>query len=550
METARAEIVLMQPNLPPQRKLLETDCVTLGRASDCTVPIRDRFLSRRHAELSLVGGTWLVNDAGSANGTFLNGSRIVGATPLRPGDRITLGDTEIVFSPAELSTDPGRLKVDQRTHQATISIPVQSLADIDTQRRSSAERLQVVNALALELIEDRPMEQLFEFILDRVMNLLDPSRAAIALIADDRLSFSSVRLRRRSAADATELTISRTLLKEVIDEKRVLSFVDVSEDERLGRAMSIINQSIRSAICAPLIVGEAVLGVLYADYVLTEASITEEEVRLMGQIARFAAVKLETTRLREEAYAKHRMEEDLKTAYTIQSRLLPSAPPAIPGYTFAAMSHPCRTVSGDYYDYVIRDGRLWFAIADVSGKGITAALVMASFATAFNIFSQRVESPAELLAAINATLAPKTSPTKFVTAVIGVLDAESGRVQFTNAGHVPPVLVTRDGVSSLRSTDLVVGLFGNAIYRTQELTLEPGDALLLVTDGVTEAEDAQEQELGTAAVESLAATLHGQPAALVARSVEDAVVSHAAGTPAGDDVTIVAMARNREQPPE
>ena len=167
----------------------------------------------------------------------------------------------------------------------------------------------------------------------------------------------------------------------------------------------------------------------------------------------------------------------------MQSRLLPAELPAIDGYAFAGTNKPCRTVSGDYYDVVVRpDGRMYFIIADVSGKGVTAALVMASVATAFNIFTRTDPTPADLVRELNVTLAPKTAPTKFVTLVVGVLDPKTGVVEFANAGHVAPLVISRNGVEQLRTTDMVVGLFASAQYRNQSVTLAEGDSIVLFTD--------------------------------------------------------------------
>jgi serine phosphatase RsbU (regulator of sigma subunit) len=388
------------------------------------------------------------------------------------------------------------------------------------------------------------MSELFDFILDRVVELLHPSRVAIALLADDKKSFSNVKLRRRDESDSLDLYISRTLLGEVVEERNVISFVDTSQDQKLARAQSIVAQNIRSAVCAPLIVGDAVLGVLYLDFLANRGAVTHEDVRLIAQIARFGAVKLENTRLREEAIAKAKLDEELRTAYAIQSRLLPAKLPEITGYTFAGTNKPCLTVSGDYYDVVVRpDGRMYFIIADVSGKGITAALVMASVATAFGIFTRTDPTPADLVREMNATLAPKTAPTKFVTLVVGRLDPSTGLLEFANAGHVSPLIVSRRGVEQLTTTDMVVGLFPQAKYRNQSAMLEHGDSIVLFTDGVTEAENEKEEQLGLTPVATLVQTLHGSAAPFILESIDAHVQDFIGGVPAMDDVTMLALTR-------
>ncbi|HEV7486844.1 MAG TPA: SpoIIE family protein phosphatase [Thermoanaerobaculia bacterium] len=526
-----------QPGLSPQQLTLPAENITLGRASDCTIPIKDRFLSRRHAEILIERGMWFVRDCGSVNGTTLNGVKLVETSLLHPGDRIGLGDSEVVFNSDETTSQ--FIAIDTDSHATNLAISVD-----DDEKERSNEKTQILSTLALEFLADRPMAELFDFILDRVVFLLRPTRAAIALLGDDRVSFANVKLRRLDATESNDLAISRTLLRDVVDGRKVVSYFDSEQNDKFARAQSIIAQRIRSAVCAPLLVADAVLGVLYIDYTSARGVVAEDDVRLLAQIARFAAVTLERTRLREEAFAKAKIDEELRTAYTIQRRLLPDALPEIAGYCFAGANRPCKTVSGDYYDVVVRpDGRIYFVIADVSGKGITAALVMSSVATAFAIFTRHDPTPADLLRDINETLAPKTSPSKFVTMVAGVLDPATGIVSFANAGHVAPLLVSKNGVEAMHSTDIVVGILPNAQYRNQSLTLAAGDSLVLFTDGVTEAENIAEEQLGLDPVCEMLRTMHGRDADAILDTIDTHVHEFIGEVPNGDDVTMLAMTR-------
>lgn len=536
MQTRPIRLTVVQPNLAPMKLDLREPVITLGRAVECTIPIKDRYLSRHHAEIVFEENAWKVRDCGSVNGTVLNGTKISAPIPLQPGDRIGLGDTQIIFH-SEVTSESQFIALDSNSHAKNIAIPLRAAIDDIAQKN-------ILSSLALQFIEDRSMGELFDFILDRVVEMLRPSRAAIALLGDDQRTFTNVMLRRHNAADSTDLFISRTLLGEVIDERSVVAFVDASQDERLARAESIVSQNIRSAVCAPLLVGDEVLGVLYLDFLANQGTVAREEVTLVAQIARFAAVKLETARLREEAIEKAQLDQELRTAYAIQRRLLPVELPLITGYELAGANRPCRTVSGDYYDVVVRpDGRVYFVMADVSGKGITAAIVMASVAMAFNIFTRTDPTPADLLHELNATLAPKTAPSKFVTMVVGVLDPSTGQVAFANAGHVAPLVVTANGVQMLASTDLVVGLFPDVPYRNQYVTLASGDSLVLFTDGVTEAENQQEQQLGLEPVSQLLESMHRQSSAALLQAIEEHVDSFSGGEAATDDVTLFALTR-------
>jgi sigma-B regulation protein RsbU (phosphoserine phosphatase) len=541
----RAEVTVYSPLFSPFSQPLDGTPVSIGRASDCSIPIKDRYLSRRHAEIVAQDGAWIVKDLGSANGTYLNGNRLAGDSPLKNGDRIRLGDTEIVFVANEHNTDR-MLAVAAQHVSATIAIPVNEIDSV-TADKGDVARLQTLTMLARELIEDRPMAELFGFIVERVMQHLAPSRAALGILAPDGKSFTNVEVRRQDKTDSSELTISHTLLTEVVVEKKALAFMDVGLDEKLSRAQSIIMQGIHSIICAPVMVSNRVEGVLYVDYLFNQRAISEDDVRLVAQIARFAAMKLEQTRLREEALQKRLIDEELRTASTIQQRLLAPAPQGIAGYTFRGLNRACRSISGDYYDFVQRpDGRIYFVIGDVSGKGVTAGLMMAGLQAAFRIYTKNDPDPATLVSQLNVALKENLPQSKFVTLFLGRLDTATGAVEYANAGHTPPILVRRDGADELTETDLLLGVVTRAEYVNRKVQLEPGDALVLFTDGVSEAENLDGDVLATADLRAELAALHGREAETLAAAVEDAVIAHVGGEAdaLGDDVTLVVVSRN------
>jgi len=539
--TPRAEVTIYSPLASPFRQQLNGETASIGRASDCTIPIKDRYLSRKHAEIAPVNGAWVLKDCGSANGTFLNGMRVDRDRPLHSGDRIRLGDTELVFESDEHNTDR-LLKVADTTSRTTIAIAIGEIEQIKYDTGDPA-KLKTLSQLAGELLEDQPLDQLFGYITDRVLLHTKASRAAIGLLRPDGTSFINVEVRRQDKNDNSELRISRTVLDDVVKEKKALAFVDVSVDDKLKRAQSIIQQGIRSILCAPLIIGESVVGVLYVDY-LVSRQISEEDVRLIAQIARFAAIKLETTRLREEGIQKRIMDEELKTASVIQRRLLPPAPTGVIGYTFAGMNRPCRTVSGDYYDFIVRpDGRVYFVIADVSGKGVTAGLLMAGLQASFRIFTKSDPTPADLMMQLNVALKENLPQSKFVTLFLGRLDTRTGVVEYANAGHTPPLWVQRDSVQELGDTDLVLGVVSVAEYTNRMMKLAPGDSLVIFTDGLSEAESVEREDIASARLQQKVSTLHGASADELTRAIEELVLSHVEA-PLTDDVTLVVVSRN------
>jgi sigma-B regulation protein RsbU (phosphoserine phosphatase) len=291
-----------------------------------------------------------------------------------------------------------------------------------------------------------------------------------------------------------------------------------------------------------------VLGVLYVDFQITHGTPTAADLRLLGQVSQFAAVKLETTRLREAAIQKRLIEEELRTAAAIQRGLLPREPPRFPGYTVSGSNRPCQTVSGDYYDFILQpDGRLWFVIADVAGKGVTAALIMASLQSAFRILVKDNPAPDRLAARLNETLRESLSNTRFVTMVLGRLDPPTGTIEFTNAGHPYPIQVSRKETEHVGFTNLLVGLFPIPPYVTQTAHLEPGDSFVLFTDGAFECCSEQGAELGMGGVRRAVESAWAKNADDVADQLRGEVLRHV-GTPADltDDLTVLVLSREKD----
>lgn len=540
----KAEVTIQTPAVPPFRHQLTGEPTSIGRASDCTIPIKDRYLSRKHAEIAAVNGSWIVRDCGSANGTFINGVRLDRDRPLRSGDHIRIGDTEIIFEAPEHNTDR-IMAIGGTASRPTISVPAEAFVAKEAYGANNVEKFHTLMQLAADLIEDKPLDELFGFIAERVLLHTKASRAAIGILAHDRESFETVEVRRQEKTDTSEVRISRTVLANVVQEKKALAFMDVGADETLSRRASIMMQGIRSILCAPMMIGDAVVGVLYVDYRIDTRQISEDDVKLVAQIARFAAIKLETTRLREDAIQKRILDEELKTASVIQRRLLPPPPTGIEGFTFASANHPCRTVSGDYYDFVPRpDGRIYFTIADVSGKGVTAGLMMAGLQASFRIFCKSDLPPAELLEHLNATLKENLPQTKFVTLFLGRLDTKTGLIEYANAGHTPPLVVRSNGVEELNETDVLLGVVPRAQYMNRLVQLHPGDSLVLFTDGLSEAENMFGEELVSARFAERLAPMHGAAAEELTKTIDDVVQDHIGDAPLLDDVTLVVVSRS------
>lgn len=507
---------------------MDRDVITMGRSSDCAIPIDDRFLSRRHAEIVSEADGWVLRDNGSVNGTFVNGTRVYTQMKLGPGDHIRLGDAELVVGGA-----------------VEDAAPVTDFFLAEGEVKESADRSRIVHRLALELIADRPLSELFDFILDRVVDVMHPSRAALALLSgEEQVRIVNMRPVDR---DPRELAISRTLIREVVRGRKVVAFKSEDGNAALAAAQSIVAQSIYSALCAPLIAGESVLGVLYIDYQNTRRTITEDDAQLAAQIARVAAIKLESTRLREAALEKGKLDETLKLAQAIQMRMLPQQLPQLTPespFDIAASIRPAKQVGGDFYDFhVTADGKLYFCIGDVSGKGIPAALMMAVSRALFRSFTLAGREPAVMMSAVNRQLCDETSDSMFVTAFCGVLDLGSGEVRYANAGHNPPLIIRSDGAvhSLTMRPGLVLGYLPEFDYLEESAVLAPGELLFLYTDGISEATNGAEEMFSIERLEKVLRQNAATDAKSLAKSALTAIDEFAGGAPQSDDLALLCI---------
>src|SRR5438552_11793399 len=328
--------------------------ITIGRARSSDVFLPDQWLSRHHAAIEQKQGAYYLLDLGSKNGTLLNGERVSGDRRLRDGDIITLGEHVLAFSLED--------EMEERPPEGTRVFSAKELSDIKTKPSIDPEELVrqnrilgVLSEAARQLIVHRPLGELFEKVLDLLFEAVPAERGAIMLL-EGKPPEPTIKAS-RSRQGAPIATLSRSIVRRVLEKKEALLISSVMDDASFSTQDSILATGIRSAMSAPLwytATGseeDAVIGLVYVDSLMASHSFNEEDVRILTALANVAAAKIENSRLLEESLEKRRLEEEMRVAAEIQRGLLPDSAPVVPGYGVVGSNRTCWTVGGDYSDF-------------------------------------------------------------------------------------------------------------------------------------------------------------------------------------------------------
>ena len=254
---------------------------------------------------------------------------------------------------------------------------------------------------------------------------------------------------------------------------------------------------------------------------------------------------MENARLLEERFERERMERELELATEIQQTFQPSAPPVMDDYEFQGISFSCYEIGGDYYDFIkLPDRKMMIALGDVSGKGTAAALLMSSLHAAIHAQVTARTSLAKMVSSVNQYLAANTPTNRFVTLFIAELDPDTGILSYINAGHNPPLLGHSDGtVEQLEAGGFPLGILPQAEYDVGKVQLQPGDGLVIYSDGVSEANNLQEEEFGMERLTEVISKNIKASASGLRDRVESALSSFTQTAPANDDITLVIVKR-------
>ena len=550
---------------------------TIGRSARNDLCVEDPFASRLHAEVKRRGDSYFISDLGSANGTLMNGNRLTVPLQLGDGDIIRIGETEIEFS-ERADTSPSRSRTSILLSDSNLnSMPEMTITA--TSRNSAANLLQsfeaanrtsitpstaqrqmvnddtlaVISKVSVTLLSPLSLDDTLNQVLECVFEVIAADRGYVMLLekSDDKsvtepeLVCKALRSRTHLSDSGGDVQMSRSITEQVLKQGASVLTSDAQHDPRFQERKSIMLSGLRSVMAVPIAVEGRVSGMIYVDNPFHINRFTERDLQLLTLIAGVAAIRIENVRLLEVQQEKNRMANELAVASEIQLRLHPDTPPNIPGYDVMGVSFPCYEVGGDYYDFIEkREGQYVIALGDVSGKGTGAALLMSSVHAAVRAYSRTRLSASEIVSEINQYIYDNTPANRYVTMFYSELDPKTNQLTYINGGHNAPLLVRATGeVTCLDIGGFPVGITPFGDYREGWVELEPGDVLVIYSDGASESVNEAGEEFGEQRLIEIVMKHRGRTAAGIRDRIDEALTKFVGKAETVDDLTLVILKR-------
>lgn len=554
-----AELVFVSGSRSGQRIALSTPRIVIGRHPACEIVLDISSVSRQHAAVTVEADDVFVEDLRSRNGTTVNGLRIAARQRLVDGDEVVICDQCIRFQEAEHS-DATILASGQRTDEADLveaeigdshivsQVDMRGLSSDTPAGPHSEAHLRAVVGLRRALGGSLSLDEVLPRMLDGLFGIFTQAERGFVLLIDPKSQRLVVRASHfKNGPEAGPLRLSLSLLDNVVRTKRAILSADAASDSRFDSSHSIVDCQIRSVMCVPVMRSDGeVLGVVHVDSRDPRSRFEQADLEVLAGIAGDAAQVIARAVTHDERIGQEQLKRDLELAHRVQQGLLPTKPPAIDGYEVFDFYEPAQQVGGDFFAYVpLAGGAIATVMADVCGKGVSAALMMASLSGDVRYCLASEPDAAVAVARINDAFLRSGWDDRFATLIAAVLEPQSGRVTLVNAGHLPALI--RDPRGQVREvgveeSGLPLGVDASARYVSCTETLQPGETLLLFTDGVTEAMDHEHRCYGT---ERLVRVLQDKvlTAEDLGRRILTDVDRHAAGQLRSDDICLICLCR-------
>lgn len=514
---------------PGQIVPLQGDRMVLGRHPTCHIVIDNAAVSRNHAQILENHGSFYIEDLRSRNGTMVNGQKIAGRQELKDKDEIRVCEMAFQFRTGTVSdlqsstvvTMPGNKDALQNPRAQTIGeeelrelhkrlfpTPKPVLSDDLSDSSSIISMLDVANArhprltvrpeaklravleISKTLSKALDLSEVLPRLLEGLFVVFPQADRGFVVLKDAEAEELHVEASRFRQDDSEPPRLSSTIIHEAMKSARAILSADARS--QFDKSESLHGLKICSVMCAPLVdhAGES-LGVIQLDTRDTRHQFSQDDLDVLAAVGAQAVLAVENARLYEGAMKQRDLERELEFANQVQLGFLPTERPSLPGYEFADFYEAAYRVSGDFFDYVpLPDGRLALGVGDVAGKGVPAALLMARLYASARYELLSCPGPAKALESLNNVLVAGGMGHRFVTAVFVILDPKTHNLTIVNAGHLPPLRRKANGtVERLgeKESGLPLGVKPDADYEELTVPIQPGEAVLIFTDGVTEA---------------------------------------------------------------
>ena len=522
----------------------------VGRDAQADLVVNDVTVSRRHAQLDIAAnGKIRLTDLNSLNGTLVNDRKITGSVDVKVGDAITFGTVGFMLSSSEAAIPKPVVAVtdEVESHTSMSSLPIdEALQPLALKDYTNPRIFKAISDMAKMLILPQSADEMFSESLALLQDIVHAERAAVFLAryGSETLTLTTYRLSDQKGSDS--FTIPRSIVREVLDKKMAVLFSDLISDERFAKQESIVVSGIRSAMAVPMINEQKVMGILYTDTADPWQRFNEESLKITATFGNILAAKIINQGLLKERQEKEALESELRIASQIQEELMPKVLPVVPGYAFHAFQMQCKMVGGDLYDAaLLRDGRVLILLADVSGKGMGAALLASNILSAFRMLRGNTDfDVAEATTRVNAQLHGSSRSGDFATAFLAVLDGNNHTLTYVNAGHNSPLLVRNDGtIEYIEATGMPIGVFDGVGWESRTVTLAAGDRLLVFTDGIPEAVNAAEDFYSDERLEKFTVDHRAEPPDAFAAALIADVSNFVGDAPRSDDITLMLLQR-------
>jgi len=545
-------LIVIEPNGARRDVVLTTFPFRIGRQAGNELTLRDSRVSRHQAQIVNLEGKLVLEDQGSSHGTFVNGEKI-DRHELKPSDKIDFG----ISDSYQLTFVGEGATIEELVERIEAPSP-------DSAGTRELHHLGVLLEVARNLGAGLSLEDVLTVVLDAAIAVTRTERGVLLLKnTAGQMETVVARNAQRGTLRPENVQVSQGVVKRVVTTRRemIVGDQDVSVTGASATQMTVPDSSIarlelHTIVAIPidkLPVIEALdvtisarqtelLGVLYLDSRAPSSTFSDLDRQVLRSLAREAATVVENARLFSAARAKQRLDHEIEIASGIQQRLLPKKLPNLPYVAVTGSTLACHSVGGDCFDVIeLEGGRHGFFVGDVSGKGISAALLATLLQGIFFTTASTDIALPSVFSRVNKYLCERSGDDRYATVFYGVLN-QAGRFEYVNAGHVPPLILRRSGtIEGLVSGNLPVGMFEEAEYTSASADLQEGDFLVIYTDGVSEAANIHAELFEESRLRDVLKEFKGQTVEEVAEAIREGIKAFTAGAPQSDDVTILAI---------